>query len=108
MRKLVSQELENWPTKYPSDDESYSLVKLNQLMRIYREWIISMYPKFKFRDTVDKTERHCRTAPLKAYLMALRRSHTDGADFNETQFIAERDAEEARAALTRTIEENPS
>lgn len=44
---------------------------LDQVMRLYREWAHYMYPKFVFRDFVDKTERLCRTAPMKVPLAIL-------------------------------------
>lgn len=41
--------------------------ELDEVMRLYREWAHHMYPTFIFRDFVDKTERLCRTAPMKVH-----------------------------------------
>lgn len=38
---------------------------LDTLIKLYHDWTQAMYPKFQFRDTIDKIERHCRTAPMK-------------------------------------------
>jgi hypothetical protein len=38
---------------------------LDRLMAVYRDWAHRMYPKFVFRDFVDKTEKQCRTQSMK-------------------------------------------
>lgn len=38
---------------------------LDRIMALYRDWAHYLYPKFQFRDFVDKTERHCRTTTMK-------------------------------------------
>lgn len=45
---------------------------LDTLIKLYHDWTQAMYSKFQFRDTIDKIERHCRTAPMKVGLVAVR------------------------------------
>lgn len=47
---------------HPASDPTRDL---DTLVRLYRDWTRAMYPRFQFRDTLDKIERHCRTASMR-------------------------------------------
>jgi hypothetical protein len=73
---------------------------LDTFMTIYRDWAHQMYPKFVFRDFIDKIERQCRLAPMKAYLLALKRAGEEGDQrFDEVQYAAELNAADVSAVL---------
>lgn len=42
---------------------------LDRVMTLYRDWVHQVYPKFIFTDVVDKTEKVCRTAPMKVMVV---------------------------------------
>lgn len=56
--------------KLPPSDPANPAQGLDRLMILYRDWVHQMYPKFVFADVIDKTERICRTAPMKVGITA--------------------------------------
>jgi hypothetical protein len=102
-------ESEGAETSHRNRRREQDLRHFDLIMSTYRDWMHRMYPKFKFRDLVVKTERLCRTAPLKAYRVALENAAREGLEFDEVTYAADQVIEESNKIVSvKQISDPPS